>query len=117
MSSIILEARDLRYHYPRGDEVIRGISFHIRRGEKIAIVGPNGAGKSTLLMMFNGMLRPDAGTMLYNGRPIDYDSRSLRVSERASASSSRIPTSRSWPRPSTRTWDSVRPTWDSQRTR
>ena len=79
MSSIILEARDLRYHYPRGDEVIRGISFHIRRGEKIAIVGPNGAGKSTLLMMFNGMLRPDAGTMLYDGRPIDYDSRSLRV--------------------------------------
>ena len=79
MSSIILEARDLRYRYPRGDEVIRGISFHIRRGEKIAIVGPNGAGKSTLLMMFNGMLRPDSGTMLFDGRPIEYDSRSLRV--------------------------------------
>ncbi|MEN6518638.1 MAG: ATP-binding cassette domain-containing protein [Methanospirillum sp.] len=79
MTRIILEARDLRYGYPRGDEVIRGISFHVRRGEKIAIVGPNGAGKSTLLMMFNGMLRPDAGTMLYDGRPILYDARSLRT--------------------------------------
>ena len=78
MTSIILEARDLRYRYPRGDEAIRSLSFHIRRGEKIAIVGPNGAGKSTLLMMFNGMLRPDSGTMLYDGLPIDYDTRSLR---------------------------------------
>ena len=78
MTSIILEARDLWYRYPRGGEVIRGISFHIRRGEKIAIVGPNGAGKSTLLMMFNGMLRPDSGTMLYDGRPVPTDARSLR---------------------------------------
>jgi cobalt/nickel transport system ATP-binding protein len=79
MTDIILEARDLRYRYPRGDDVIRGISFHVRRNEKIAIVGPNGAGKSTLLMMFNGMIRPDTGTMLYNGRPIVYDARSLRM--------------------------------------
>jgi len=59
MSSIILEARDIRYRYPRGMEAIRGISFHIRKKEKIALVGPNGAGKSTLLMMFNGMT-PDS---------------------------------------------------------
>ena len=57
MSSIILEARDVRYRYPRGMEAICGISFHIRRKEKIALVGPNGAGKSTLLTMFNGMIR------------------------------------------------------------
>ena len=62
MSSIILEARDIRYRYPRGMEAICGISFHIRKKEKIALVGPNGAGKSTLLMMFNGMIRPDSGT-------------------------------------------------------
>ncbi|NLX50132.1 MAG: ATP-binding cassette domain-containing protein [Methanospirillum sp.] len=78
MTGIILEARDLRYRYPRGDEVVRGISFHIRRGEKIAIVGPNGAGKSTLLMMFNGILRPSSGTMLYDNQPIIYDTKSLR---------------------------------------
>jgi cobalt/nickel transport system ATP-binding protein len=79
MSSIILEARDIRYRYPRGLEAISGISFHIRRKEKIALVGPNGAGKSTLLMMFNGMIRPDSGLMLFDNKPIGYDSVSLRT--------------------------------------
>jgi cobalt/nickel transport system ATP-binding protein len=79
MSSIILEARDIRYRYPRGMEAIRGISFHIRKKEKIALVGPNGAGKSTLLMMFNGMIRPDSGLMLFDNQPVLYDTASLRI--------------------------------------
>lgn len=79
MSSIILEARDIHYRYPRGMEAIRGISFHIRNGEKIALVGPNGAGKSTLLTMFNGMIRPDSGMMLFDNQPIRYDPASLRL--------------------------------------
>lgn len=79
MSSIILEARDIRYRYPRGMEAIRGISFHIRKKEKIALVGPNGAGKSTLLMMFNGMIRPDSGVILFDNQPVSYDTVSLRI--------------------------------------
>jgi cobalt/nickel transport system ATP-binding protein len=79
MSSIILEARDIRYRYPRGMEAIQGISFHIRKGEKIALVGPNGAGKSTLMLMFNGMIRPDSGTLLFDNEPILYDKASLRM--------------------------------------
>jgi len=79
MSHIILEAREIRYRYPRGPEAIRGISFHVRRGEKVALVGPNGAGKSTLLLMFNGMIRPDSGTILIDNEPIRYDRESLRT--------------------------------------
>ena len=79
MSSVILEARDIRYRYPRGLEAIRGISFHIRKNEKIALVGPNGAGKSTLLTMFNGMTRPDSGLLLFDNQPIGYNSGSLRM--------------------------------------
>ena len=79
MSSIILEARDIRYRYPRGMEAICGISFHIRKKEKIALVGPNGAGKSTLLTMFTGMIRPDSGMMLFDNQPIQYDTASLRM--------------------------------------
>ena len=76
--NVILEARDIRYRYPGSPEAIKGISFHIRRGEKIALVGPNGAGKSTLLQMFNGMIRPDSGTLLFDNEPIRYDTPSLR---------------------------------------
>jgi cobalt/nickel transport system ATP-binding protein len=78
MSSIIFEARDIRYRYPRGMEAVRGISFHIRKGEKIALVGPNGAGKSTLMLMFNGMIRPESGIILFDNEPICYDRESLR---------------------------------------
>jgi cobalt/nickel transport system ATP-binding protein len=78
MTHIILEARDVRYRYPHGMEAIRGISFHVRKGEKVALVGPNGAGKSTLLLMFNGMLRPDSGVLLFDNQPIRYDGGSLR---------------------------------------
>jgi cobalt/nickel transport system ATP-binding protein len=78
MSRIILEARDVRYRYPGGVAAIRGISFHVRRGEKVALVGPNGAGKSTLLLMFNGMLRPDSGALLFDNEPLRYDAASLR---------------------------------------
>ncbi|WAC06114.1 MAG: ATP-binding cassette domain-containing protein [Methanoregula sp.] len=79
MSSIILEARDIRYRYPRGMEAICGISFHVKKREKIALVGPNGAGKSTLLAMLNGMIRPDSGILLFDNEPIRYDKSSLRI--------------------------------------
>jgi cobalt/nickel transport system ATP-binding protein len=76
--SIILEARDVHYTYPGGFKALQGLSFHIRKGEKIALIGPNGAGKSTLLQMCNGLLQPDEGVMLFDNKPIRYDTRSLR---------------------------------------
>jgi len=78
MKGIILEARNVSFRYPRGMEAIRDISFHIRKQEKIALVGANGAGKSTLLSMFNGMIRPDSGTLLVDNEPVRYDAASLR---------------------------------------
>ena len=49
----------------------------------MALVGPNGAGKSTLMLMFNGILRPGEGEVLFRGEPMRYDAASLRSIRRA----------------------------------
>lgn len=54
-----------RYFVPKykEQEAIRGISFNIRRGEKIAFIGPNGAGKSTTIKILTGILTPNSGSI------------------------------------------------------
>jgi len=46
------------------------VSFEVERAEFRAIIGPNGAGKSTLFNLITGFLRPDAGSVLFEGRDI-----------------------------------------------
>lgn len=50
--------------------VLRGVNLSLQAGEVIAITGPNGAGKSTLLRHFNGLLQPDSGSVLIEGKDI-----------------------------------------------
>ncbi|HEX8518344.1 MAG TPA: ATP-binding cassette domain-containing protein, partial [Pseudonocardia sp.] len=50
--------------------VLSGVSFSVDAGEAFGIVGPNGAGKSTLLNVVNGVLRPDAGTIRFDGADV-----------------------------------------------
>ncbi len=44
-------------------EAVRGITFTVARGERLAFIGPNGAGKSTSIKMLTGLLRPSAGSV------------------------------------------------------
>jgi len=48
--------------------VLEDVSFHVNKGERIAIVGRNGAGKSTLLMTLIGAMKAWSGTILYSGK-------------------------------------------------
>lgn len=48
-------------------EAVRGISFHVNRGEIVGFLGPNGAGKTTTLRMLTGYLPPTSGTARVNG--------------------------------------------------
>ncbi|VVB70705.1 Cobalamin import ATP-binding protein BtuD [uncultured archaeon] len=76
--TFILETQELSYSYGDGTEALKSVSVCLEEGKKVALVGPNGAGKSTLMLMFNGILRPVSGTILFHGQPLRYDAASLR---------------------------------------
>lgn len=50
-----------------GKKVVNGLSFHVGQGEIVGLLGPNGAGKTTAFYMTVGLIRPDGGTVLFNG--------------------------------------------------
>jgi ABC-type multidrug transport system fused ATPase/permease subunit len=60
-------ARDLRFAYVKGREVLHGINLTITPGERLAIVGPSGAGKSTLGRLLAGVHAPGSGSLTVGG--------------------------------------------------
>ncbi|HYX11992.1 MAG TPA: ABC transporter ATP-binding protein, partial [Candidatus Acidoferrum sp.] len=65
----LLEIRSLRASYG-AVEVLRGVDFTVNRGEIVALLGTNGAGKSTILRCISGLLKPDAGEILFEGKDL-----------------------------------------------
>jgi lipopolysaccharide export system ATP-binding protein len=53
-----------------GREVVRGVTLSITQGEVVGLLGPNGAGKTTSFYMIVGLVRPDAGRVLADGKDI-----------------------------------------------
>lgn len=75
----------ISYTYDKGtsfaNKALSDVSLIIEDGEFLGIIGHTGSGKSTLIQHMNGLLKPDEGEVLYNGRDVhekDYDRRSLR---------------------------------------
>jgi ribose transport system ATP-binding protein len=54
-------------------EALRDVNFAVNAGEVVALLGDNGAGKSTLVKIIAGAFQPDAGELLFEGRPIVLD--------------------------------------------
>ena len=54
----------------RGRPVVNGVSVNVHAGEIVGLLGPNGAGKTTTFYLIMGLIRPDAGRVLYKGGDI-----------------------------------------------
>jgi ABC-type multidrug transport system fused ATPase/permease subunit len=67
-----LEARDVRFRYGDGPEVLHGIDLTLEAGERLAIVGPSGSGKSTLGRLMAGIDAPTSGSMTVGDVPITH---------------------------------------------
>jgi multiple sugar transport system ATP-binding protein len=53
-------------------QALRAVELHVADGEFCVLLGPSGCGKSTLLSIVAGLLAPDEGSVLFDGRPVDH---------------------------------------------
>lgn len=66
-----IEALQLQKSY-RGRKVVNGVSFDISQGEIVGLLGPNGAGKTTSFYMTVGLVKPNGGKVLFDGKDVTH---------------------------------------------
>lgn len=78
MSDPLLSFTDVSFRYPDGTTALNNCSLTIRHGTRTAVLGANGAGKTTMFLHLNGILRPTAGHVCWEGTSLDYSRRGMR---------------------------------------
>ena len=76
--NVILEIKDLHKNYEK-QEVLKGISTNVNRGDVIAVIGPSGCGKSTFLRSLNLLEVPTKGQILFEGTDLTDKKTSINV--------------------------------------
>lgn len=69
----MIQIHGLDYNYKDGSKALRDVSLDLDQGGVVGIIGANGAGKSTLFMNMMGILRPNQGSVHFQGEPIAYN--------------------------------------------
>ncbi len=67
----VIEFKDVHFSYVKGKEILKGISFEVYPGKKIAFVGSTGAGKTTIISLLARFYPIDSGSITYDGIPIE----------------------------------------------
>ncbi len=82
-NQILLSVKDLKKSFD-GNEVLKGITMDIRKGEVISVIGPSGCGKSTFIRSLNLLEVPDSGSIKLDGEEITgrSDSEQRKIRER-----------------------------------
>ncbi len=73
MADLAIKAENLAKWFGEGEArtvAVKSVSFEANFGEMLYIVGPSGSGKTTLLSMISGILKPNSGAVLVEGRDI-----------------------------------------------
>ena len=70
LADVPLVVEGLEKTYADGLKAVDGVAFRAERGQVVGLLGPNGAGKTTTLRMVVGLIRPDAGGVWVEGRPV-----------------------------------------------
>jgi ABC-type bacteriocin/lantibiotic exporter with double-glycine peptidase domain len=71
--------KDVGFSYDGREQVLKGINFRVKAGQKVAIVGPSGAGKTTLISLLLRFYRPTSGEIYYGQKPASaLETRALR---------------------------------------
>ena len=70
MNQPILELRRVSYAYPDSPLAVEDLSFAVEKGERVAVLGRNGAGKSTFFLLCCGVLAPEQGQVILQGRAL-----------------------------------------------
>jgi len=71
MGEVILEMKQIDKSFP-GVHALDHVDFEVKRGEVHALMGENGAGKSTLMKVLTGIYSKDSGTIVYEGREVEF---------------------------------------------
>ena len=69
MSEPLLKVENLEVYYGV-IKALKGISFHVNKGEIVSLIGANGAGKTTTLHTITGLIRPKHGSVIYDGKEL-----------------------------------------------
>ena len=66
----LVQVDDIHTYYGKS-HILHGVSLEVGRGEVVGLLGRNGVGKSTTLKAILGLVRPNRGRVLFEGRPIN----------------------------------------------
>jgi len=72
-----LELRDVDFSYDDENLVLKGLNLNLLPGGKVGIMGPNGSGKTTLFRIIIGLDKPSGGEILFRGKPVKGDKKTL----------------------------------------
>ncbi len=74
-----IEFKDVEFWYKENEPILRGVSFHVKLGERLAIVGATGAGKTTIISLLMGFYAYQKGQILLDGKELStLDLKALR---------------------------------------